>query len=72
MMMVSISLFLLFARPPAEPMFQPQQAPPSLFAYVREDGSEVYLQHTGSALPRPEIAELKAAVYSWSSPVTSD
>jgi hypothetical protein len=74
MMLVSISLFVLFAyRPAAMPVSQPQHAPAGPFAYVREDGSEVYLQH-GSALPQPEIhaSQLEAAVYSWSSPATLD
>jgi hypothetical protein len=82
---VSLSLLVLFAnRMWAEQPAQPRtvslaQAPrPTPFAYVREDGSELYLQASGSAEAIPQAPDLDrpgatgdfdAAVYTWSSPV---
>jgi hypothetical protein len=82
---VSLSLLVLFANrmwaeQPAQPRSVPlAQAPrPTPFAYVREDGSELYLQASGSAVPAPRVPDSRlpkstgnfnAAVYTWSSPV---
>jgi hypothetical protein len=81
MMVFSISLLalLVWAEQDVPPKTAPlvHSAESSPFAYVREDGTEVYLDHIGSALPRPEpgfhtlsaMPNLEAAVHSWSSPV---
>lgn len=61
-----------------------QASQPSPFAWVREDGTEIYVPAAGSAEipdmeiepppedPADEESDYHQAVYTWSSPVTSD
>jgi hypothetical protein len=87
---VSFSLLVLWANSlwtdPARPTPAVREPlPASLFAYVSEDGTQVYLPddgqlprpplafeavHTGSGFAAPEQGP-KAAVYTWSTPITA-
>lgn len=80
-MPVSICLGLLLAhqaRGPRAPMVEtePASAPPSPFAWIQEDGTEVYVSAQGSRIASPDVELVPAstthALYTWSSPLNGE
>lgn len=78
--LLSIPMLALYTGGEPAPVPGYQASP---FAYVREDGTELYLQYAGSAMPHPAMTDedvrvtgepasgpdLRAAVLTWSTPV---
>lgn len=81
---VSISLMVLFANRlltdsdpvpvAAVPDFEAAVPPESPFAYIREDGSQIFLPAAGSRLAAParlQPASTTHAVYTWTLPMAT-
>ena len=85
---VSISLMVLFANrmltssdpipmasvPDFTVSVEDMGQPESPFAYIREDGSQVFLPAAGSRLAgpaRPELVSTTNAIYTWSLPMVT-
>lgn len=74
---VSISLMVLFANrmlTDSDPIPEASVPEESPFAYIREDGTQVFLPaagHRSTSPARPVTASTTTAVYTWSQPMVT-